>query len=292
MNAIEITTVIGCRNRCDYCPQDKLVRAYKDLGGATRMTLDAYKKILSKIPAGTSVDFSGMAEPWLNPDCTEMILHTHERGYEIAVFTTAVGMNVSDVEKIKSIPFSHFKVHLPDTERYSKIEIDDSYLETLGAIVKSSIRNCAFMTMGTLPPAVKKVIGKSIRRTKMMARAGNLTNMKDVQQPLRLAGQIRCRSCGDSLNHNVLLPNGDVVLCCMDYGLQHILGNLLMTDYESLFSGEAFKRIQQGLDDDSCDVLCRYCDNASTLEDYNRPEEKRRFKTLRNTLHKIFSQGK
>jgi hypothetical protein len=292
MSAIEITTVIGCRNRCDYCPQDKLVRAYKDRGGATRMTPDAYQKMLSKIPAGTSIDFSGMAEPWLNPDCTEMILHTHERGYEIAVFTTAVGMSVADVEKIKSIPFNHFKVHLPDTERYSKIEIDDPYLETLGAIVRSDIRNCAFMTMGTLPQAVRKVIGKSIKRTRMMARAGNVTAMPDVQQPLRLAGQIRCRSCGDALNHNVLLPNGDVVLCCMDYGLQHILGSLLEGDYASLFRGEAFKRLQQGLDDDSFDILCRYCDNASPLDEFNRPVEKSRFEKLRGSLKNIVSRGR
>jgi hypothetical protein len=256
------------------------------------MTLDMYKKILSKIPAGTGIDFSGMAEPWLNPDCTEMILHTDERGYEIAVFTTAVGMNVSDVEKIKSIPFSHFKVHLPDTERYSKIEIDDPYLETLAAIVRSGIRNCDFMTMGTLPPSVRKVIGKSIKRTKMMARAGNLTDKTDVPQPGRLAGPIRCRSCGDSLNHNVLLPNGDVALCCMDYGLQHILGSLLQDNYASLFHGDAFKRLQQGLDDDSFDILCRYCDNASPLDEYNRPEEKSRFKKLRGSLRKIVSREK
>jgi hypothetical protein len=292
MNAIEITTVIGCRNRCDYCPQDKLVRAYNDLGGATRMTLDSYKKVLSKIPAGTSVHFSGMAEPWLNPDCTEMILHTDERGYEIAVFTTAVGMNVADVEKIQSIPFGHFVVHLPDTERYSKIEIDNPYLETLGAIVKSGIRNCDFMTMGTLPPSVRKVIGKSIKRTKMMARAGNLTDKTDVAQPDRLTGPIRCRSCGDSLNHNVLLPNGDVALCCMDYGLQHILGSLLQDNYASLFRSDAFKRLQQGLDDDSFDILCRYCDNASPLDEYNRPEEKSRLEKLRGSLRKIISREK
>jgi len=30
----------------------------------------------------------------------------------------------------------------------------------------------------------------------------------------------------DRIFRNVLLPNGDVVLCCMDYGLDHILGNL------------------------------------------------------------------
>jgi sulfatase maturation enzyme AslB (radical SAM superfamily) len=292
MNAIEITTVIGCRNRCDYCPQDKLVRAYRETGGMTTLSLDLFKEMLNKIPAGTSIHFSGMAEPWLNPHCTEMILHAHERGYEIAAFTTLVGMRAADVEKIKSIPFSHLKVHLPDTERYSKIEIDEPYLETLDAMVKSPIPNIAFMTMGTLPVEVKRVIGRSIRRTKMMARAGNLTGMKDVPQPRRLTGPIRCRSCGDALSHNVLLPNGDVALCCMDYGLQHILGSLMKEDYESLFRGDVFQRLQQGLDDDAFDILCRYCDNASPLDEYNRPAEKSRLEKLKGSLKKIVSWGK
>lgn len=76
----------------------------------------------------------------------------------------------------------------------------------------------------------------------------------------------------------------------MDNGLQHILRNLLQTDYKSLFPGGAFKRIQRGHDVDSGDVLCRYFDNASTLEEYNLPEEKKRFNKLRDTLHKIISR--
>ena len=36
------------------------------------------------------------------------------------------------------------------------------------------------------------------------------------------------------MNHNVLLPNGDVVLCCMDFGMQHVLGNLKRQSYEEI----------------------------------------------------------
>jgi hypothetical protein len=32
--------------------------------------------------------------------------------------------------------------------------------------------------------------------------------------------------------------------------------------------------MQKGLNDDSFDILCRYCENASTLEEYNLPEGK------------------
>ena len=33
---------------------------------------------------------------------------------------------------------------------------------------------------------------------------------------------------------NVVLPNGDVYLCCMDYGLKHKVGNLLETNFNDL----------------------------------------------------------
>ena len=281
MKTIDITTNVGCKIRCDFCPQDKLLPAYRDRGGPRQMTFAAFREILRKIPPDTALDFSGMAEPWLNPDCTEMLLHAHERGYEVAAFTTTIGMDQADVARIQSIPFRRFVVHLPDTERYSKIEMSDAYLQILANIVGSGIPNREFMTMGTLPREVAAVIGRRIKRTRMMSRAGNLTN---VRAPERLAGPIRCRSCGDSLDHNMLLPNGDVILCCMDYGLRHVLGNLLVSDYRELFESESFKRVQAGLDDDSFDILCRYCENAASLDEYERPEKKRRFGNLRSLL--------
>ena len=268
---MEITTTIGCKVNCAYCPQDKLIRAYQSKGGIPkRMTLDNYKTILNKIPLSEVIAFSGFSEPWLNPQCTEMVFHTYNAGYEIAVFTTAVGMNKSDVEKIKTIPFKRFSLHLPDIEGYAKIKLDNDYLATIEAIVNAKFHNLDFMTMGTLSREVKKIIDNSISPTKMISRAGNLLGRSDIIIPPRLAGIIRCRSCGDFLNHNVVIPNGDVVLCCYDFGLQHILGNLITEDYNSLFTSETFQRLRLGLDDDSVDLLCRYCENASSIDDYER----------------------
>jgi len=286
MSAMDITTTVGCRVRCDYCPQDKLVSAYRSRDGVNKMTFETYQKVLNKVPRETIIHFSGMAEPWLNDNCTEMLLHAHDRGFEVTAFTTTVGLGERDIEKIKSVPFLRFVVHLPDRERYSKIDVNDEYLKKLDKIIRSGIRNCEFMTMGTLPAAVKKVLGRCVSRTRMMSRAGNLAN---VRAPKRLKGPILCRSCGDSLDHNVLLPNGDVVLCCMDYRLRHVLGNLTSSDYSDLFHSESFQRVQNGLDDDSYDILCRYCENASPLEEYNRPERKKRFGNLKNFLRNLMT---
>jgi hypothetical protein len=163
---------------------------------------------------------------------------------------------------------------LADKERHSKIEISDNYLETIDAIFKSKIQNREYMTMGKLHPKVQQLIKKRIQKTKMWSRAGNLRLKTYPPIPPRLKGPIFCRSAGNLFNHNILLPNGDVIVCCMDYGMQHILGNLVSSDYTSLFDNKDFYKLQKGLNDDSIDILCRYCENASPLEEYNLAEKK------------------
>lgn len=39
-----------------------------------------------------------------------------------------------------------------------------------------------------------------------------------------------------------------------------MLGNLTSSDYDSLFYSKEFLGVKQGLREESCDVLCRFCD--------------------------------
>jgi len=287
ISTMEITTVIGCKIRCTYCPQNKLMRAYAKRSNIYKMTFDTFKRCLDKIPLNVHIDFSGMAEPWLNPECTKMLFYAHERGYDIAVYTTTVGMTTSDIENFESIPFRQFNVHLADKERYSKIEVNDNYLKTIDAILKSNIQNREYMTMGKSHPKVHQLIKKRISRTRMLSRAGNLEGKVYPPIPPRSKGLIRCRSAGNLFNHNVLLPNGDVLICCMDYGMQHILGNLISSNYTSIFKGKEFFKLQKGLDDDSLDILCRYCENASPLDEYNLLKKKTFVKKVKGLIKKF-----
>jgi hypothetical protein len=61
--------------------------------------------------------------------------------------------------------------------------------------------------------------------------------------------------CDERLYHNIMLPNGDVSLCCMDYGLEEICGNLFESDYNDVIPDpyEVFK-------------LCRQCENAIDVD--------------------------
>jgi radical SAM protein with 4Fe4S-binding SPASM domain len=94
-------------------------------------------------------------------------------------------------------------------------------------------------------------------------RAANLSNNL-LPRPSRRSGKLRCDR---HLYSNVLLPNGDVTICCQDFGIKHVVGNLLDDTYEDLFKSSEFIRIQKGLDDENADTLCRQCEYALNASD-------------------------
>lgn len=264
MATLEITTRVGCKNACSYCPQEALVKAYQARGGVPVMSLELFKRCLDQVPKTVRIDFSGMAEPWLNDSCTEMVRYAHRSGFVIAVYTTLVGMGLEAIDLLQGIPFTHFEVHLPDAEGLTKIKVSDDYLAKLGKLMASGISGLGFMTIGTLHPGVAEVIGsRKVHENRVIDRAGNLTGFPGVTQGQALTGIVRCQSCGDRFNHNVLLPNGEVILCCMDYGMRYRLGNLAEDGYEALFRTPTFRDLQRRLNDDRQELLCRYCHNAA-----------------------------
>ena len=77
---------------------------------------------------------------------------------------------------------------------------------------------------------------------------------KTVTAAAKPSGKLRC----DRIYQNVLLPNGDVVLCCMDWSAEHVLGNLKRDRFEDLYRSETFRRVLRGLKKPRVDMLT-YC---------------------------------
>ena len=55
----------------------------------------------------------------------------------------------------------------------------------------------------------------------------------------------------------------------MDYGLQNILGNLLESDYESLFHSDAFEKIWKKMKSQDSDIICRNCEESISENELN-----------------------
>lgn len=211
------------------------------------------------------VTFAGMAEPWLNPSATEMVLAAHQAGHEVSVFTTGLGLATADVPRLAHVPFRHFCLHLPDADGDMKLPITPEYLEAI-AQCDQLIPACTLMTIGRLHPEVEAILGPvPDGSASLISRAGNLPGEVVRSVPYK-AGPLRCSVCGPEVDHNVLLPDGSVALCCCDYSLKHVIGNLLTQSYASLFEGNPYQAIRRGLaGDESISIACRTCELSTAI---------------------------
>jgi len=262
---LEITTNIGCINQCNYCPQKTIMNAYSKKSPISNMSLEMFKKYLTKVPKNVIIHFSGFSEPFLNPNCSKLILYAHKKGYVLEIATTLIGMKESDINLIEKIPFKKFLIHLPDNKSQTRIKVNKPYLIILEKIIKSKIKNKQFMILrgpkfNKVHSKIKKIIEKyslSLIGWHMYSRAGNTKEALDLRNIYQYNNlNIKC----PHISHPVLLPNGEVALCCMDYGLKHITGNLNTDNYSDLFKSKEFLRALRGMKDPSSDVLCKNCE--------------------------------
>lgn len=269
---LEITTVIGCSVDCKYCPQKLLIGRYfeRDKARKSRMTVDDFKVYLKHTPANCEFVFCGMSEPFLNRDCMEMIKLACDAGRDVSLFTTLVGLSFSELQRLLTFPIRYVTLHVADKFNHAKIQVDEEYYRKIEFIINAKKPNGTpfvdvINTQAEPDAQVAKICeGKYEILTSLHDRAGNLEGsdadaLEKCYQILE-GKKIYCCTCGLDLNNQILLPDGTLVLCNMDFGLQHQLGNLLQDDYETIRHGEEMQRVLRAMDGDaSIDLLCRRC---------------------------------
>lgn len=269
VTAIEVTTKIGCAVNCRFCPQERLVRKYyaSDAKRKTLLQVEDYRKCLDHLPADAIMTFSGFVEPFLNPACSDLITLTAANGNRISLHTSLVGMTMEDFDKIKGIPFEYITLHLPDIDGYAKIPVTEEYKAVLDHVLDMKkpdgspvVQNANCQS--TPPREIIELLHNRITYTKLQLidRAGNLTD-DAVAEHVHNTGAIYCPKSPE-LRRNILLPDGTLVLCCMDFGLQHPIGNLLEQTYDEIRQSDAFTRIMHMMDEQDSKIICRSCSIA------------------------------
>ena len=278
---LEITTMIGCPLMCNYCPQDSLREAYGD--DIKYMSFEDFKTIIDKVPVDVRLDFSGQAEPWVNPACTDMVEYALSKGFQIGIFTTLYNWDETTVQRMGDLLFAHapqieiFKIHFPDEQgnmRGWRPSAEWEYAYTvMHIIIELTGVYSEAMTMSDngVHPAIRHLSGVQVSHdwsSSAHDRAGTLPLEQVAGQPLKFSPRhsypIKCRKT-DLYNQGVLLPNGEVLLCCMDYDKKHVMGNLLEHDYQNLFTNPEIIRIKQinALPKYSNESLCKSCVDAT-----------------------------
>ncbi len=279
--SLEITTMIGCPLMCNYCPQDSLRDAYGD--DIKYMTLNDFKVIIDKVPTDVRLDFSGQAEPWVNPECTDMVEYALSKGFRLAIFTTLYNWDEATVHRMGQLVLDYasqieiFKIHFPDEKGNMRgwkpsAEWEYAYIG-MRTVVHSAGIHYEAMTMSDdgVHPAIRHLPGVGVSHSWSIAahdRAGTLDTKQVKEQPIKFSPKhehpVKC-SKTDLYNQGVLLPNGEVLLCCMDYDKKHVMGNLLEHDYQNLYTNPEIIKLKQlnAQPYYTTESLCKSCVDAT-----------------------------
>jgi radical SAM protein with 4Fe4S-binding SPASM domain len=242
--ALEITGKIGCSNWCKCCPQLKLISTYSD--SKKTLSLEDFKIILNHVPKNVMILFSGFCEIFLNQHAIDLILYSIDSGYPTCLYTTLIGSNEDDYKKLSKRQLVDCVIHAPDDKyfvyNYSKWKEKYSLFKQYRIPHK-------LMALGPT-----NVVGTTIHNPH--SRAGNLNDINSNY----VKGKIGCSVSNlQKLDNNIVLPNGDVYLCCMDYSLENKLGNLLEERWEDIHSNINYQWIVKLMNEENSDIICRKC---------------------------------
>ena len=228
MKILEITSYIGCSNNCHYCPQSVLLSAYGH--DKREMSMGDFMEILKNVPKDVWIDFSGFSEIFCHPYGADLILYAYEAGYRVVLYTTLVGINSGDLIKLRGVKLDEVCFH-----QYPGADLKD--LKRKVSLFEAQVQKGRLAVIDS---------------TNIWTRASNLKPVKELR------GEYHCLFADKDFNHNVVLPNGDVYLCCNDYGLKHRLGNLFTHSFDELnrrYVKDASRTFEM-------DSLCRFCELA------------------------------
>jgi hypothetical protein len=247
VRCLEFTTAASCAVNCSYCPQGVLKDAYR---GETELSLGAFRRVVDRLPVDVVVHFSGFVEPWLNAHATEMLECALGLGRRVSVYTTTIGMRtpriVAELLTGYRDQVDHICIHLPDVLGHMPLKPKPEAID-------------AFRTV---PGVEWMAMGKAVEEPGPMNawepndRAGSLSVALPILGRTRHVGPIRC-SYTPTYEHSVMLPNGNVVLCCQDYGLRAPIGNLFRQTWDELDRASIARANLDGVD-----TICRRCNGA------------------------------
>jgi hypothetical protein len=273
---MELTTMIGCPLMCTFCPQDNLRDSYGE--GTKYMSQVDLTRMLVKLPRNTRIDFSGMSEPWANPECTSMLEEVLYMGFKVAIYTTLYGM--TDPARVKKVIEDHASqievvmLHLPDNNGnmrgWKPSQEWMNAFETMATLqVPCGVGAMTMDKNGVVHEFLVPYVGR-LAGWVGHTRADSLDPEQVKGQALSITPRhefaLTCKST-PFYDRNVLLPNGDVVLCCMDYDLKHIIGNLLEQTYDEIFESKPLKDLiahNEALGFTKCSI-CKSCDNVRKI---------------------------
>jgi len=303
---LHIQTHSWCNAGCIFCPYTKISRE-KPMG---RMSWELYTKIIDEA-SRYNVQRCAlllMNEPLLDRDLPQKIRYAKDRFRDSTeVMITSNGSVLSD-EKIKGLIESgldRIKISIqgldPEVYEYTmgKLKYDRTIdgVQRLIRAVKQSKSKTPRVVLSIVATGSNK---KEVRRFKRYWRlrgvkatsvifenkAGNVELRGGELAPAGLKSPM---TCFRPFRTSYILWNGDVILCCSDWGREVILGNVLHQSIREIWHGKLANNVREAIRDWNLEKLPPICQSCFKAEATGAHHKKPVFlKELANSFKGIF----
>jgi len=285
ISSLEITVSPACSKLCDYCPQTEYITNYKKKFSNEDkvLKLSTLKEVSKNIPKSTLIKWTGFTEPM---DCKEFdvsVQFLFEKGYKQQISTTLLGKDNSQKYYLDNLDkFTEHTLHLPDDQKLMKGKFDENYKKFVeNVIIKLHEKNIEFnifLIGKNYHPIIQPVIEKLVKsleledkviiakylNTRAAAIDPNKFGLKQTGKKTSVDGGYFCSY--QRLNQGVLLPNGKVSLCCQDYGLETIIGDLRINGIDEIYNHIEKNEDLRNKFTEGNFYPCKRCEHYSPLE--------------------------
>lgn len=270
---VQIQTQAGCNGRCIFCPNEEVLKSDLEHG---RMPLDLFNKIVDEL-AQTPPRRVGMYmqnEPLLDKRMPDLVRIVTEKipSAKSQVITNGTHLTKEKGEALLDAGLKQLKCSLqsldPETNR-----------EIMGYDSKKVIENCI-----EFQQTIKRKKSGIDFRVSMVVTNKNMHQIEDTRRfwkrhgvrlvtsalenrggNIRIADELNVgemRSMGNCIRPSrdlMILFNGDVPLCCVDWHRTAVLGNVGRQSIREVWHGQTVEKIRDGLGDGKADMLPGIC---------------------------------
>ena len=173
------------------------------------------------------------------------------------------------VDELIKLPVYYITLHVADKCGYAYIPTTETYYRNVEKVLSAKKADGSqfidFLNAQTDPDEriAQMAKGKYEIMRSVQNRAGNVKDdsAQHREKDIEPGTKIKCCFCGDDLSNSLVLPDGTLLICNMDYGMKHVLGNLYEEDYDTIRSKGELQRVIRALncEEEMDELLCRSC---------------------------------
>lgn len=269
----ELSLIRQCPVKCVYCPQELLKQASQkmDIAGAmTTEVMDACIENTYEDQYPVKVHFAGFTEPLKHKSFCDLIERADcdPRVQAVQLYSTGEGATPEVIKRLGRLSCTNIVWHVNAESYEGKNSIMPGGHGDIWKLIpelREHLPNCSFVFMRQYINHIKKkelahlLAGFRLHWGREITRASNVNRSK--QEPIRVThlGPVTCKKVR-SQKMPVVLPDGQTTVCCNDYGLDLMIGNLATQSWSSLDYDKIFRiqRTGYGINGSICHTDCHF----------------------------------